>query len=132
MWGDSEHNWVKPAGRLQTGGPGAYKIPSADDIPTDWRVTALKDAKQDSKYETIAVHSSKAVGEPPLLLGISVYTALRSAIKAARKQEGLNGHFHVDSPLSSERIRMACADKFSRLVVEKKEKVEHFKAKLST
>jgi len=103
MWGDEQHPWVRPRGRLQTAGPGAYKIPAADDIPSDWRVKLLKDTT-DPRYETIAVQSSKAVGEPPLLLGISVFFAIKEAIMAARKQEGLLGHIPLDSPLSSERL----------------------------
>ena len=28
IWGDDDHTWVRPRGRLQTSGPGTYKIPS--------------------------------------------------------------------------------------------------------
>jgi len=128
MWGDHQHSWVKPHGRLATSGPGSYKIPSMDDIPTDWRVTLLK-AQPNSKYEIIAVQSSKAVGEPPLLLGMSVWSALIEAIKAHRKQEGIKGILLMDSPLTSERIRMACTDRFTQLVIPEKEKSGNFKAK---
>lgn len=67
------------------------------------------------KYETIAVHRSKAVGEPPLLMGFSVFFAIRDAIKHAREQEGVKGYFALTSPLTSEKIRMACVDRFSRM-----------------
>jgi xanthine dehydrogenase molybdopterin-binding subunit B len=103
---------------------------SADDIPSDWRITLLKDTPV-PKYEVVAVQSSKAVGEPPFLLGTSVYTAIRDAIKYARRQEGLTKHFHLDSPLSSERIRMACVDRFTRAIFQDNNAAESFRAKIS-
>ena len=39
-WGDSAHAWVPP-GALFTRGPGAYKLPAASDVPTDFRVALL-------------------------------------------------------------------------------------------
>ena len=40
-WGDKEHQWLKP-GSLFTQGPGTYKLPTANDIPCDFRVSLLK------------------------------------------------------------------------------------------
>lgn len=40
-WGDGAHPWVKP-GHLFTQGPGSYKLPSANDVPIDFRVSLLK------------------------------------------------------------------------------------------
>lgn len=54
---------------------GTYKIPTANDIPLDLRVTLLRDAPC---RRTPQVHSSKAVGEPPLFLGASVFFALKA------------------------------------------------------
>eukprot|EP00892_Ulva_mutabilis_P007839 jgi/Ulvmu1/5427/UM022_0222.1 len=102
-WGsDREHSWVRP-GYLATNGPGAYKIPTANDIPLDLRVTLLDDAPNRR-----AVHSSKAVGEPPLHLGASVHFALKDAIYSCRKEAGLTGFFALDTPSTPERLRMAC------------------------
>ena len=53
---------------------GTYKIPTANDIPLDLRVTLLRDAPC---KRTPQAHSSKAVGEPPLFLGASVFFALK-------------------------------------------------------
>ena len=53
---------------------GTYKIPTANDIPVDMRVTLLKDAPNP---RTPLAHSSKAVGEPPLFLGAAVFFALK-------------------------------------------------------
>jgi xanthine dehydrogenase/oxidase len=106
VWGDKEHSWVRP-GQLFTRGPGTYKIPTANDIPIDFRVMLLRNAPCE---RTPMVHSSKAVGEPPFFLGTSVYYALKDACYAARKDAGLQGWFRLDLPATPERLRMACAD----------------------
>jgi xanthine dehydrogenase/oxidase len=107
IWGDSDHQWVRP-GNLFTQGPGTYKIPSFNDVPLDFRVRLTRNYK--NKF---AVHSSKAVGEPPLFLGAAAFFATKQAIYEARKEEGLTGHFTLDSPCTSERIRVACTDPFT-------------------
>lgn len=103
-------------GHLMTKGPGMYKIPGFGDIPQDFRVRLLENS------EGPAVMGSKAVGEPPLYLASSVFFALKEAIHAARKdfvaeqslspQEALTltQHVHLDSPMTCEKIRMACLD----------------------
>lgn len=106
-WGDCEHPWVKP-GRLHTQGPGTYKIPSASDIPLDFRVSLLKGAPNPR-----AVFSSKAVGEPPFLLAMSTFFAAKAAVGAARADAGLPGHFALDAPATPERLRLACSDSIS-------------------
>uniref|UniRef100_A0AAV2M4F4 Xanthine dehydrogenase n=1 Tax=Knipowitschia caucasica TaxID=637954 RepID=A0AAV2M4F4_KNICA len=99
-----------PDGVLLTRGPGAYKIPGFGDIPTQLQVSLLRDAHNDK-----ALYSSKAVGEPPLFLAASVFFALKDAIAAARLEAGLNGPFRLDSPATVERIRTACADRFTKM-----------------
>ncbi|MBA3549703.1 MAG: xanthine dehydrogenase molybdopterin binding subunit [Nannocystis sp.] len=64
-----------PRGHLLTHGPSTYKIPAVGDAPEDFRVTLLSSAPQVN-----VIHGSKAVGEPPLMLAISVIAALRHAI----------------------------------------------------
>ncbi|KAJ2508181.1 hypothetical protein IWW47_000745, partial [Coemansia sp. RSA 2052] len=61
-----EYLYFPSTGRLFTTGPGSYKIPSANDIPRDFRVELLEGADT-SALKTI--FSSKGVGEPPLFLG---------------------------------------------------------------
>ncbi|KAJ9512823.1 hypothetical protein QJQ45_029028 [Haematococcus lacustris] len=104
QWGDRQHPWVRP-GHLFTKGPGTYKIPTANDIPVDFRVALLRDAPN-----TRAIHSSKAVGEPPFHLGACVFFALKEAVYAARKDAGHAGYFVLDTPATPERLRMLCAD----------------------
>ncbi|MBV8900963.1 MAG: xanthine dehydrogenase molybdopterin binding subunit [Verrucomicrobia bacterium] len=62
-------------GRLQTHSPDSYKIPAFSDTPADFRVTFLSDAAQPGN-----VYGSKAVGEPPLMLALSVREAIRDAV----------------------------------------------------
>ncbi|KAL4198306.1 hypothetical protein AMTRI_Chr03g139530 [Amborella trichopoda] len=107
-WGDPDHKWIR-SGHLQTRGPGAYKIPSLNDIPQKFKVSLLKDARNKR-----AIHSSKAVGEPPFFLASSVFFAIKDAITAARKESGHHGWFPLDNPATPERIRMACADEFTK------------------
>ena len=52
-----------------------YQIPSIGDAPADFRVELLADAAQKG-----VIHGSKAVGEPPLMLAISVREAIRDAV----------------------------------------------------
>ncbi|KAL4155217.1 hypothetical protein PRNP1_007330 [Phytophthora ramorum] len=110
VWGDDGHPWVK-RGNLFTRGPGAYKIPSANDVPLDFHVWL--ESNQKNKF---AVHSSKAVGEPPLFLGSSAFFAVKEAIYAARADAGVHGYFELRSPVTPERARMACADKMLKKV----------------
>jgi xanthine dehydrogenase large subunit len=63
-------------GRLSTHAPSTYKIPTSSDIPADFRVSLYESEgnREDSIYR------SKAVGEPPLMLAISVFSAISDAI----------------------------------------------------
>jgi len=63
-----------------------------------------------------ALLCTQGVGEPPLLLATTVFFAIKDAIGAARKDAGLIGLFQLDSPATTERIRMACTDQFTRQV----------------
>jgi len=111
IWGDGKnHVWVKPAGRLFTQGPGTYKIPAFNDTPETFNVT-LMDA-----VNPFAIHSSRAIGEPPFFLGTSVFFAIKDAIRSARIQElGEEGRqFILNLPATSERIRMSCGDTIAR------------------
>lgn len=65
-----------------------------------------------------AIHSSKAVGEPPFFLAASVLFAIKDAVTAARADSGHNGWFHLDNPVTPERIRMACLDLFTEKFVD--------------
>ena len=59
---------------------------------------------------------TQAVGEPPLFLGASVAFAIRDAIAYVRRQAGVSECFTLDSPVTCERIRMACPDHITKQV----------------
>ena len=79
-WLTAEELVYDAAGRLTTHAPSTYKIPTAGDVPEDFRV-ALWDSKG-NKERTI--YRSKAVGEPPLMLAISVFSAITHAVASLR------------------------------------------------
>lgn len=111
IWGDpNKVKWVNP-GELYTAGPDTYKIPSFSDVPLDFRVSLLSNSSNPR-----AVYSSKGIGEPPILLSTSVFFALKQACMAYREQQGLTDYFTLHSPATVERLRMACADEFTRRV----------------
>jgi xanthine dehydrogenase large subunit len=76
-WLTCEEVLFDDKGYLRTHSPDTYKIPAVGDVPEDFRVRLLQNAPQDN-----VIHGSKAVGEPPLMLGIGAVTALRQAICA--------------------------------------------------
>ncbi len=99
-WLTTEELWWDGKGRLRTHAPSTYKIPLASDRPKIFNV-ALTDWSE--AYEP-TVHRSKAVGEPPLPLGLSVLHALSDAVAS------LAGHKvcpRLDAPATPERVLMA-------------------------
>ncbi|MGB0848511.1 MAG: xanthine dehydrogenase molybdopterin binding subunit [Thiolinea sp.] len=77
-WLTTEALWWNDAGRLMTHAPSTYKIPVAGDIPTEFNVKLLENNINPEK----TIYRSKAVGEPPLMLAMSVFFALRDAVAA--------------------------------------------------
>ncbi|RVT85562.1 xanthine dehydrogenase molybdopterin binding subunit [Rhodobacteraceae bacterium CCMM004] len=86
-------------GRLTTHAPSTYKIPACADRPDVFNV-ALWDGA--NRAET--VYRSKAVGEPPLMLGISALMALSDAVAACGP-----GYPALDAPATPERVLAAVA-----------------------
>jgi len=110
IWGDSAHPWARQ-GVLANAGP-HYGVPTPSDVPLDFRVT-LWSANEANPY---AVHSSKAVGEPPTFLSASVFFAIKDAITASRSANGVEGFFRLDAPATYEKIRLLCVDDHTRMV----------------
>ena len=80
-WLTSEELCWNEAGELTTHAPSTYKIPTCSDLAPDFRVQLLQNAG--NREDTI--YRSKAVGEPPLMLGISAFHAIRDAIATDEK-----------------------------------------------
>merc|ERR1712137_1228840 len=91
-------------GKLINDGTWEYKPPSFRDIPQKFDVNFLHDAPFKKGFM-----SSKASGEPPLVLANSVGFALRQAIRAARIENGLGDDFFIlNTPLTVDVIQAAC------------------------
>jgi xanthine dehydrogenase large subunit len=77
-WLTSEELWWNAKGELITHAPSTYKIPTARDWPEHATIKVLEGTP--NREDTI--HRSKAVGEPPLMLAIAVFHAIRDACAA--------------------------------------------------
>jgi xanthine dehydrogenase large subunit len=75
-WLTNEELVFDEQGRLRTHAPSTYKIPTAADVPADFRVKIF----ESSGNRENTIYRSKAVGEPPLMLAISVWSAIFNAI----------------------------------------------------
>jgi xanthine dehydrogenase large subunit len=80
-WLTSEELCWNESGQLTTHAPSTYKIPTSSDVPQEFNVQLLSNSA--NREDTI--YRSKAVGEPPLMLGISVFHAIRDAIASTDK-----------------------------------------------
>nr|GLL32431.1 abscisic-aldehyde oxidase-like [Ipomoea trifida] len=105
-------------GLVVSDGTWTYKIPTIDTIPEQFNVEVLNSGHHQNR-----ILSSKASGEPPLLLAASVHCATRAAIKEARKQlkgwgklDGLDSDFHLEVPAVLPVVKTHCgldyAEKF--------------------
>lgn len=99
-WLTSEELWWDDAGRLRTHAPSTYKIPLASDRPKVFNV-ALADW---SVNREPTIRRSKAVGEPPFMLGISVFEAIGHAVASLA---GYRECPRLDAPATPERVLMA-------------------------
>lgn len=106
-WLTCEELWWDDKGQLRTHGPSTYKIPGSRDVPAEFNCRLLADAPNPRP----TIFRSKAVGEPPLLLAIAVWSALRDAVAS------LGDHkltVNLDAPATPERILFACEDMKAR------------------
>lgn len=97
-WLTTEELVWNAQGRLTTHAPSTYKIPVASDVPPVFNVRLWDGANRED-----SIHRSKAVGEPPLMLAISVLHAIRDAVAAARG----GGPVRLDAPATPEAILKA-------------------------
>jgi xanthine dehydrogenase large subunit len=91
--------WDKK-GKFLTHGPSTYKIPVAGDIPEHFNVTLF-----DGSNLKPTPFNSKAVGEPPLMLALSTFFALRDAVSASADHKTV---VHMSAPATPEKILMTC------------------------
>ena len=75
-WLTTEELWWNDKGAIGTHAPSTYKIPTCSDLAPDFRVELLQNTRNREK----TIYRSKAVGEPPLMLGLSAFFAIRDAL----------------------------------------------------
>ncbi len=80
-WLTSEQLVWNERGHLATHAPSTYKIPATGDVPEHFKIALWPEANREDN-----VGGSKAVGEPPFMLGISAWEAIRDAVAAAHPQ----------------------------------------------
>ena len=93
--------WNKE-GSLNTHAPSTYKIPTAGDVPAHFKIDLWPEPNREDN-----VFGSKAVGEPPFMLAISVYEALRDAVAQAR---GDGQVVKLIAPATAENVLRALLD----------------------
>jgi xanthine dehydrogenase large subunit len=94
-WLTSEELWWNDKGRLMTHAPSTYKIPVASDVPEAFHVKLW--ARGENVEDTI--HRSKAIGEPPFMLAISVFHAIKDAVMAVP-----GAHVALNAPCTPEEV----------------------------
>ncbi|MSU89365.1 xanthine dehydrogenase molybdopterin binding subunit [Rhodobacteraceae bacterium 2CG4] len=99
-WLTTEELWWDAEGRLRTHAPSTYKIPLASDRPRIFNVN-LADW---SENRELTIKRSKAVGEPPFMLGVSVFEALSMAVASVADYRVCP---RLDAPATPERVLMA-------------------------
>jgi len=100
-WLTSEELWWDDKGRLRTHAPSTYKIPLASDRPKIFNVRLAEWSVNRER----TIKRSKAVGEPPFMLGISVFEAIGMAVASVG---GYRAAPRLDAPATPERVLMAC------------------------
>jgi xanthine dehydrogenase large subunit len=95
-WLTTEQLVWNDRGQLSTHAPSTYKIPATGDIPAHFKVALWPEANREDN-----VFGSKAVGEPPFMLAISVWEALRDAV-AATKADGVL--VTMEAPATAENV----------------------------
>jgi xanthine dehydrogenase large subunit len=96
-WLTTEELWWDGEGHLRTHGPSTYKIPGSRDVPPVFNARILRDAPN----REATIFRSKAVGEPPLMLAISVWLAIRDAIASLADHRLAP---RLDAPATPERV----------------------------
>jgi xanthine dehydrogenase large subunit len=94
-WLTTEELVFDDHGRLLTHAPSTYKIPCASDVPVDFRVALFDGVNREN-----TIYRSKAVGEPPLMLAISLFAAIADAIHSLAPGRPVP----LDAPATSESI----------------------------
>ena len=99
-WLTSEELWWDDNGALKTHAPSTYKIPASGDVPEAFNVKIWERGRNVEQ----TIYRSKAVGEPPLLLAVSVFSAISDAVSSESDYKRWPA---IDAPATPERVLMA-------------------------
>lgn len=99
-WLTTEELWWDDKGQLRTHAPSTYKIPLASDKPRHFDVRLAEWSENPKR----TIKRSKAVGEPPFMLGISVFEAIGHAVASVADYKECP---RLDAPATPERVLMA-------------------------
>ena len=99
-WLTMEEVFWDKSGKLKTFSPSTYKIPAVNDTPNKFNVEIFK---RGSNVENV-VNKQKTTGEPPLMLAMSVFFAIKDAIASVSKYEKTP---EFDAPATPEKILMS-------------------------
>ena len=97
-WVTTENLIYNDKGDLLSHSPTTYKIPNIQDTPREFNIAFLPNDEPKN------VRGSKAVGEPPLLLGLSVWAAVKNALSYVARQAGTSPELKI--PANAESILM--------------------------
>ena len=98
-----------PAGTLVTKNTWRYKPPAISTVPSEMNVWLFpRELARFVPENPNDLFSSKEVGEPPMVLANSVFFAIKSAVRASRKERQLSENFPMTSPASVQTIALAC------------------------
>ena len=105
-WLTSEELVWKADGTLATHAPSTYKIPTAGDVPAHFKVSLWPEPNREDN-----VFGSKAVGEPPFMLGFAAFHAIRDAVAAARgARHAADRRVPLSAPATPEAVLRALKD----------------------
>ncbi|TWX70925.1 xanthine dehydrogenase molybdopterin binding subunit [Colwellia demingiae] len=99
-WLTTEELVWNEQGRLLSNNPATYKIPAINDAPEDFRVALVPNAPNPER----TIYNSKAVGEPPFMLGMAVWSALKDAVASVADYKVSP---KLDTPATPERVLFA-------------------------
>ena len=119
-WLTTEELVWNDQGRLMTNGPASYKIPAVADMPLEFNTRLVESRKNPED----TVYHSKAVGEPPFMLGIAAWCAIKDAVASLGDYKIQP---RIDAPATPERVLMGVQQ-----VLEQRAKVESTVPELET
>ncbi len=99
-WVTNEKLVYSEQGELLTHSPTTYKIPNIQDIPSEFNIEFM-----DNPHNQKNIKGSKAVGEPPFVLGLSVWSAIRYALRQGAKLER-----NIAIPATNEEVLLTLED----------------------